>query len=106
MQYRYHIYIIIFILVCIEIHVFTQHNGDLIEWKLGHCSGTHKYQQYMTYVERCCLRQGIYTLTCHNIAKGEGWKGGFIQFQGKRYCDDFLSYKASRKVEITGIHSK
>ena len=45
----------------------------------------------------------LQTLTCFNIEKPEGWKIGYIELRGHRYCDDFLSYKAMRRIQIEGI---
>ena len=39
------------------------------------------------YTEECCLDAGKYTLNCDDSYK-DGWHGGFIEIQGKQYCED------------------
>ena len=55
-----------------------------------------------TYSRRCCLPPGDYVLTCKHHPKYYWW-GEFLEFQGNRYCDDFLGYRAMRRVTIFGI---
>ena len=78
----------------------TTHEGNLIDWKFGPCSRGQNYRDHGTFIERCCLKMGIHTFTCLNKEKPVGWRSGYIEFQGQRYCDDFMSYKAMRKVEV------
>ena len=34
---------------------------------------------------------------------GDGWHGGFIEFDNKRYCDDFtLGHENSTQVTVSG----
>jgi hypothetical protein len=40
--------------------------------------------------EDCPLKQGEYELECRDDAS-DGWHGGWIVIDGKRYCDDFLT---------------
>jgi hypothetical protein len=39
--------------------------------------------------EACALKQGKYELQCLDD-EADGWHGGFLVIDGKRYCDDFL----------------
>ena len=50
----------------------------------------------------CCLPAGNHTLICYNTQQPHGWKKGFIVINGKRYCDDFIGYKAMRRVIVNG----
>ena len=103
LNFKLHLIYIFIRLACLEIRVVTRFEGQLIDWMLGPCSRAQNYvDDYTVYVERCCIAPGIHTLTCVNKAKGEGWKNGYIEIQGHRYCDDFMSYRAMRKVEILG----
>ena len=34
--------------------------------------------------------------------RDSGWKQGFIVINGERYCDDFIGYKAMRRVIVNG----
>ena len=57
----------------------------------------------MTHSEkRCCVEPGRYTLTCFNTKSPHGWKGGFIAIDGIHYCDDFMGFKAMRRITIDG----
>ena len=56
----------------------------------------------MTYMDTCCLNPGVYTLICENMIGPYGWGNSFIEIAGERYCDDFVGYKALRKVVVTG----
>ena len=78
------------------------YGGDNIKWKLGSCRSAQKYQDYREYVQRCCLAPGSHSLTCSNSDKPEGWRNGYLRFQGLNFCDDFMSYNAFRKVMING----
>ena len=55
------------------------------------------------YTERCCLPpKKEYTLKCKNVVASSGnnfggWKGGFIEIGGKKYCDDFTTGKEVTK---------
>ena len=88
-----------------EMLLLVEKGSSELQWSLGSCSGIQHYPQDFTryeYRERCCLQPGTYTLTCQNNKQPEGWNNGFIELQGKRYCDDFIGLKALRKVEIVG----
>ena len=89
--------------VCIDIKITTGMEGKLKKWTFGPCSNAHKYEDFTQYVERCCLLKGQYTLTCINTGRPEGWKRGFIEIQGHRYCDDFMSFKEMHQIDIEGI---
>ena len=90
------------ILDCIDIKITTKHNANMIRWTLGECKNPESYDDFSSYVERCCLAPGQYTLTCQNTDHPDGWYGGYIAIQGQRHCDDFLAYKAMRRIVIQG----
>ena len=84
----------------------------LRKWELGSCFG-HPSQTYDTelnyidsdeslMVSKCCLKPGLYSLFCHNLVKPFGWGKGYLEIQGRRYCDDFVGFKAMRKVIVSG----
>ena len=84
------------------------------KWKMGSCYGPKKfydadnklshvqYEANKTYIDRCCLKPGTYTLMCTNEIGPFGWGNSFIEILGQRYCDDFVGYKGLRRVQITG----
>ena len=86
-----------------DIQVSTRYDGQQLHWKFGRCFSNVRYTDYMMYIHRCCLKPGQYTLTCINTEQPHGWKNGYIQIGGYRYCDDFMSYKAMRRITIAGI---
>ena len=90
----------------------TKSGGEEVSWNFGSCSSTQRYTDNKQYTERCCLAPGEYTLICNDwlwLANGSegyggsGWSGGFMEIQGNKYCDDFIGYKAMRKVNVSGI---
>ena len=99
----------IFLEVCIRIKLTIQkHNNKALnvshQWQLGSCAnGSPSYEMNSTYTkyERCCLTPGYHTLTCHNEKGPFGWGKSFIEIQGQRYCDDFVGFKAMRRVNIS-----
>ena len=84
----------------------TRYDGHMIQWKLGNCSTVGKYEDNKQYLHRCCLKPGEYTLTCTNMNNDHGWKKGYIEIQGHRYCDDFMGYKSMRRITILGINAQ
>ena len=83
----------------------VQYTTD-IEWQLGTCNSRDIKDIWPNtkYIHRCCLRPGQYTLTCIRKNGPYGWNEGFVEIQGHRYCDDFLSYKLMQKVRIKGMN--
>ena len=71
-------------------------------WTLGHCSSAEMYIKDAQFTETCCLPPGNHTLTCDTQEQARGWKSAYLEIEGHTYCDDFISYKALRKVEIEG----
>ena len=88
--------------VCMEIKTTTKYEGRYIRWTLGSCSSSSQYADFTTYLERCCLTEGQYTLTCFNTERPVGWNQGYIEVQGHTYCNDFWSYKSMQHVEVNG----
>ena len=48
--------------------------------------------------DRCCLSPGRHTLTCINKKSELGWENFTLEIDGKRYCDDFIGFKAMRTI--------
>ena len=71
------------------------------EWTLGSCYGPHlpdTYERYRIQSELCCLSPGRHTLTCINRKSQFGWGNFTFEIDGKRYCDDFVGFKAMRTI--------
>ena len=75
------------------------------EWSMGSCHGPklgRKYSSNESWYDRCCLPEGQYTLTCSNTKSKYGWGNVAFEINGKRYCDDFVGFKAMRTISIKG----
>ena len=66
----------------------TKRYGYENSWTLGTCTKGIDYENHQTYTESCCLNPGSYQLTCDD-SYGDGWHEGFIEIDGKRYCESF-----------------
>ena len=62
------------------------------------------YGNNQNYIQKCCLKPGQQTLTCINTIKPYGWDDGYIEIQGHRYCNDFMSYRSMQTITITGMN--
>lgn len=84
----------------------TRYDADHLDWTLGTCARTIEYTNNNEFKEeKCCLSSGNHTLTCYNTRQPHGWKKGFLTINGERYCDDFMGYKAMRRISIEGEYS-
>lgn len=97
--------------VCFDVKISTIQFGykygsddsDTIWWWLGKCEKAGPpYAQYKKYIQWCCLKPQQHILTCINKKYPYGWGDGYIEIQGHRYCDDFMSHKLMQKVIIKG----
>ena len=87
--------------VCVSIKMVPMYDANDLHWTLGACSPSLQYKNGMVQKEKdCCLAPGNHTLTCYNRREPHGWKKGFIVINGERYCDDFIGYKAMRRIVI------
>ena len=93
--------------VCMEVKITTKYEGRNIRWTLGPCSSATEYEDFATYLERCCVPEGRNTLTCYNPVKETGWNKGYIEIQGHIYCNDLWSYQSMQLIEVRGekIHT-
>ena len=75
------------------------------QWKLDSCYGPKPGLDYVRNeinYDRCCLPPGRYTLICINQKSAYGWGNAFLEIDGKRYCDDFVGFKAMRTISVLG----
>ena len=87
-----------------DIYVSTRYEAHQIKWSFGTCKSPSSYEDYKQYFQRCCLPPGPHILTCTNIEKPEGWKNSFIEINGRRFCDDFMSYTLMEKINGNDIY--
>ena len=104
------------ILACLRIELKVGQNNEngtnyfSPEWTLGSCYGPHVqcghmstcYERYPIQSELCCLSPGRHTLTCINRKSQFGWGNFTFEIDGKRYCDDFVGFKAMRTILVEG----
>ena len=87
--------------VCFDVKTYLSQWKERIEWGIDPwCSSSITYNK-SNYIERCCLAHGNYTLACKNKEKPDGWYGGYLEIQGRVYCDDFVGYKGLRELTIS-----
>ena len=87
--------------ICFDVKILTIQHGFDVEWHIGHCDSVGTtYDDHKRYIQRCCLKPGRQILTCVNKRNPYGWGDGYIEIQGHRYCDDFMSYQLIQDVEI------
>ena len=74
-------------------------SGPEISWSLGDCSSNQTLGDKQSNTTFCCLNYGNHNLNCTN-----GGNGGFIEIQGKKYCEDTIEDGTlSMKVAIKGM---
>ena len=90
----------VLLLVCIDVKFIGIDNT--LSWRIGHCS-SREYKDSLsreiinTY--RCCLAPGEHILTCE--ASGQfHWRQSYVLIQGRKYCNDFIGFKALRRITI------
>ena len=72
------------------------------EWTLESCNNGWTGNENETHYFRCCLQPGQHTLTCINKKSEFGWGNVTFEIDGKRYCDDFVGFKAMRSILFEG----
>ena len=76
-----------------------------MDWMLGTCYSNQTYENFEEYTQKCCLNPGNHSLCCENQVSGDGWKGGFVEFQGQKYCENF-SNNYIKIVNVTIVTGK
>ena len=91
--------------ICFDVKISTAQHGTDSEWSLGSCDSIGiKYSKHTKYLERCCLQPGEHILTCINRRNPYGWDSGYIEIQGHRFCDDFMSHRMIQKINIRSMN--
>ena len=90
--------------ICFEVKLTTKGFTDEISWNLGECSGLGPYSGPSS-IHQCCIAPGTYQLECKDTY-GDGWRGGYIEVDGKRYCENFINgFIMSAQITIQGIQN-
>ena len=100
-------HMLIYFIVCLDIKLSSGSNYSMaVKWKFGRCSSSNytfsNHGLAVTYIERCWLKQGRQRLTCFKDDQSLGWKDTTIEIEGHTYCDDFITFKAMRQIEVLG----
>ena len=83
-------------MLCFNVETITKRRANEVSWSVGSCQSYGKntctpnagYFNNMNFTQLCCLKPGNYKVSC-NDCMGDGWKGGYILINGKKYCDNF-----------------
>jgi len=87
--------------VCTSVKTVTTRYGNENSWAFGPCASEKVYGNNGKYHQECCLPAGSYELLCR-CSYGDGWHGGYVEIQGKKYCKNLLSGREKREqVTIT-----
>ena len=84
---------------CIDISLHTRRESYL--WQLGQCHASFQYSRSGLYTEKCCIQNGDHILSCKNN-KGDGWVFSVVKIGQHQFCDDFVGYSKSTKINIPG----
>ena len=78
-------------------------------WSYGSCTGKD-FKQYkneknpktgkpIVYQKVCSQPEGTYPVFCEDFY-GDGWHGGYLEIDGKKYCEEFKSKYG--RMEVIG----
>jgi len=78
----------------------TTRYGNENSWTIGSCTNEAQFENDKTVSQTCCLATGSYNLECKDTY-GDGWHGGYLEINGKTFCEKFTS--GSSKTEVVTI---
>ena len=72
-----------------------------MSWSYGSCTGRDfgKYEKPIVYQKVCSQPEGTYPVICKDTY-GDGWHGGYLEIDGKKYCQEFKS--GYEQMEVIG----
>ena len=93
--------------ICFDVYM-TERKIPENSWSLGHCSQSQKWVGPGTYIENCCLSNGVHMLTCKTNRARNDWSSNAVIIMGHRFCEDFVGHEAVFSINISGmsIHGK
>ena len=71
-------------------------------WAFGSCSNTLEYSKSGVYIEKCCMPQGVYILSCNNH-DDDDWSRSTLSLQGHEFCNDYVGNSAMIQLNLAGI---
>ena len=82
------------VVVAVSVKLKTYLWGHEISWKISDtCKSAQTYYNNDEYSQTCYLTLEEHTLQCLD-SHGDGWNGGYIEIQGKKYCETFTIGKS------------
>jgi len=87
-----------------SVTMHTRRWGNEISWRIENsgCSGgairDHTSQTY-----DCCLPEGNFQVVCMDTW-GDGWHGGYLEIDGRNYCQSFGTGHEKRETLVAGTH--
>ena len=80
--------------LCFDVKTVTQTWGNEITWNIeGSCDSKDGYENYKEDTQQCCVKaHDKFVITCKD-SYGDGWHGGYLVINGKKYCEDFSTGK-------------
>ena len=86
-------------MICTDVHLHT--TSEKYSWELGPCHSSLEYDDVGIYTEKCCVPNVDALLLCSS-PDPHGWINSFVQIGGHQFCDDFIGYSTSLRVNIPG----
>merc|ERR1712226_1236169 len=84
----------------VTIKTRTTYLGSENSWTIGSCANEAQFENHQTVYQTCCLATGSYNLVCKD-ASGNGWHGGYLEINGKKFCNEFKF--GDSKTEVVTI---
>ena len=94
--------------VCFTVETKTKKWANEISWSIGPCvsnglstcTANAGYLNNQNFTQQCCLLAGDYNITC-NDCYGDGWRGGYLEINGTKYCETFTGKEYQVDLTLT-----
>ena len=92
---------------CFTVKTVTKTWAEEITWNIGGTCNSKdlgKYENNKEDTDECCVAKGQdeFVITCKD-SYGDGWHGGYLEINGKKYCASFESgTKFTDKLSLDG----
>jgi len=99
--------------VCFNVTTATQARGNEVEWTIGcrdegciECGSDIIFGDNEKVTKVCCMPDypERYVVNCINPF-GYGWHGGYLEINGKRYCEEFIEGTEYQVISQTTIRN-
>jgi len=91
--------------VDVDFSIKTTAFSSQMSWNVEgtNCYSDDPYPSHKLITKQCCLMPGEHTLNCIDNFK-DGWDGGYLLINGKKYCQNFRSIKVESKFIVEQVH--